>query len=139
MSPSSRTFMLMDETCSAPSRDCSAAFDRVVSSCRTSPVESHTASSPSRHRRRRLSGSEVFAGESPLSPANPCWALDTPGMIWPHAHSFMPTAASLLAAAAAAAPPAAPMDFGPFGAYTWPCVATPAAVSGIWSRGEPSW
>ncbi|GLC57678.1 hypothetical protein PLESTB_001252800 [Pleodorina starrii] len=83
--------------------------------------------------------SEVFAGESPLSPANPCWALDTPGMIWPHAHSFMPTAASLLAAAAAAAPPAAPMDFGPFGAYTWPCVATPAAVSGIWSRGEPSW
>ncbi|GLC57701.1 hypothetical protein PLESTB_001255300 [Pleodorina starrii] len=126
----------MDEACPAPSRDCAAAFDRVVSSCRTSPVESHTASSPSRHRRRRLSGSEILAGESPLSPANPCRALDTPGMIWPRVNISMPTAASMLAAAAAGG---APMAFGPFGAYTWPRVATPATVSHIWSRGEPSW
>ncbi|GLC34489.1 hypothetical protein PLESTB_001255700 [Pleodorina starrii] len=136
MSPSSWNSMLKDEACPAPIRDGSAAFDRVVSSCRTSPVESHTTSSPSR--RPSLFGSETSAGDAPPSPANPCWALDTAAIMTPRAQNSMPTATSMLAAAAAAAPPAAPMTFGPFGAYTWPRVATPAAVSGIWSRGEPS-
>ncbi|EFJ52335.1 hypothetical protein VOLCADRAFT_103000 [Volvox carteri f. nagariensis] len=117
MAPAWSLAMTQDETCSGPNVGGLAAEYRTVASSRSS-----SRSTPYEEDLAPVSRRASYGAMDPVSPVNPCWALDTASMICPYWKVLVASTQYVQ------------MNDGYFGGYSWPRVVPPPNVFNIWNR-----